>query len=70
MTNSMFRFCAIANLHGEVKFSHYFESVLCAVTNLERDVVQECLKTGEKEVNSTQFNTILIQKVTHLIIFI
>nr|CAH0105348.1 unnamed protein product [Daphnia galeata] len=48
-TDSMFRFCAIANLHGEVKFSHYFESVLCAVTNLERDVVQDCLKTGEKE---------------------
>ena len=51
----MFRFCAIANLHGEVKFSHYFESVLCAVTNLERDVVQDCLKTGEKEVNSIKF---------------
>jgi hypothetical protein len=50
----MFRFCAIANLHGEVKFSHYFESVLCAVTNLERDVVQDCLKTGEKEVKSTE----------------
>lgn len=45
----MFRFCAISNLNGEVKFSHYFESVLCAVTNLEREVVQECLNTGDKQ---------------------
>lgn len=47
----MFRFCAISNLNGEVKFSHYFESALCAVTNLEREIVQECLKTGDKQVD-------------------
>lgn len=51
----MFRFCAISNLNGEVKFSHYFESVLCAVTNLEREVVQECLNTGDKQVDLTNF---------------
>ena len=47
----MFRFVLISDLKGSVKFSHFFESVPTQLrANFEKDTVDSCLATGEKEV--------------------
>ncbi len=53
----MFRFLFISNLTGSLQFSHYFESVPVQLLNkYEKDIVESCLTTGEKEVLFPPFN--------------
>ena len=47
----MFRFVIIANQVGLVHFSHYFEAVPDSLRiKLEKEAVEKCLNSGEREV--------------------
>lgn len=62
----MFRFACIASLTGTVEFSHYFESIPSQlIINLEKDIVTNCLKAGDKEVWKNKSPTIFSFKKLH-----